>query len=157
MDHDPLVPPSPREDQPPAEPNPDIRGWDVRTVSGRVLGRVRELVVDKEGGEVVAAELDLDDSSASVQVPMHLMRPDRRSGAVFMDSADLRRSGASVNRPATSPSYRDDVPVERRPAVEASARQGGSDDAFFRGDPPASEGDRRQTERRRADRMNTGI
>src|SRR3954452_22115693 len=42
-----------------ADGEPDIRGWAVRTVSGREVGRVHELLADVAAGEVVMFDVDL--------------------------------------------------------------------------------------------------
>ena len=47
-----------------ADGDPDIRHWEVRTVSGRDIGKVRELLVDPDQGEVVMLEIDLSASDA---------------------------------------------------------------------------------------------
>jgi hypothetical protein len=42
-----------------SEGDPDIRGWEVRTVSGRQLGVVSDLLIDSDAGEVVMLDVDL--------------------------------------------------------------------------------------------------
>jgi hypothetical protein len=38
---------------------PDIRGWNVYTATGRELGEVEDLLVDTDHGEVVMLDIDL--------------------------------------------------------------------------------------------------
>jgi hypothetical protein len=42
-----------------AEGEPDIRGWEVRTIGGRELGKITELLIDPDAGEVVMLDVDL--------------------------------------------------------------------------------------------------
>lgn len=72
----------------------DIRSWDVRTVSGRVLGSVRELLVDPKAGEVVMLDVDLPGTSEHAYVPARIVEIDRVRRIVRADSADLERAGA---------------------------------------------------------------
>src|SRR5690606_14397505 len=41
---------------------PDIRGWEVRTLTGSHLGEVEDLLIDPHRGEVVMLDVDLNDS-----------------------------------------------------------------------------------------------
>lgn len=121
-----------------AEGEPDIRGWEVRTVGGRELGKVKELLVDPDAGEVVMLDVDLTGSDQHAQVPLRIVEIDRPRRVVRMDSADLTpaeraavEEGADTehrtNRERTwessgrvrYPSRGDEeVVVERRPVVE---------------------------------------
>jgi hypothetical protein len=67
----------------------DIRSWEVRTVSGRVLGHVRELLVDSDAGEVVMMDVDLAGSDRHAYVPLRIVEIDRTHRVVRADSADL--------------------------------------------------------------------
>ena len=109
----------------------DIRSWEVRTVSGRVLGTVRELLVDPRAGEVVLIDLDLAGSPEHAYVPLRTVEIDRTRRVVRADSGDIEVAGTArdarvVNRPvdvadrgsvryAGSSSER---VIERRPIVE---------------------------------------
>lgn len=42
--------------------DPDIRGWDVRDYEGRVIGKVDNLLVNKELGKVVYIDVEVDQS-----------------------------------------------------------------------------------------------
>src|SRR4051812_11659379 len=72
-----------------AEGEPDIRGWEVRTIGGRELGKVKELLVDPDAGEVVMLDVDLTGSDRHAQVPLRIVEIDRARRLVRMDSADL--------------------------------------------------------------------
>ena len=120
-----------------AEGEPDIRGWEVRTIGGRELGKIRELLVDPDAGEVVMLDVDLTGSDRHALVPLRIVEIDRPRRVVRMDSADLTpEEQAAVaeaegsDKPARErkwadtgrvkyPSHGDDeVVVERRPVVE---------------------------------------
>lgn len=68
---------------------PDIRGWDVRTVSGRELGEVGDLLVDPERGEVVMLEVSLRGENVHAEVPIRAVQLDRRHSIVLVDSGDV--------------------------------------------------------------------
>ncbi|HET9453242.1 MAG TPA: PRC-barrel domain-containing protein [Gemmatimonadaceae bacterium] len=109
----------------------DIRSWEVRTVSGRVLGSVRELLVDPRAGEVVLIDLDLAGSPDHAYVPLRTVEIDRTRRVVRADSGDLEVAGSAreslvANRPvdlADRGSVRyagssAERVIERRPIVE---------------------------------------
>jgi photosynthetic reaction center H subunit len=118
-----------------AEGEPDIRGWEVRTVGGRELGKIKELLVDPDAGEVVMLDVDLTESHGHALVPLRIVEIDRPKRVVRMDSADLtpeereavaessatpapERKWADTGR-VKYPSHGDEeVVVERRPVVE---------------------------------------
>jgi hypothetical protein len=68
---------------------PDIRGWEVKTVAGRQLGSVADLLVDAEAGEVVLLDIDLPGSDRHTFVPIRVAQLDRGRRVVLMDSADI--------------------------------------------------------------------
>src|SRR5690242_21787038 len=72
-----------------AEGEPDVRGWDVRTVGGRDLGKVKELLVDPDAHEVVMLDVDLTGSDQHALVPLRIVEIDRPRRLVRVDSADL--------------------------------------------------------------------
>jgi hypothetical protein len=128
---------------------PDIRGWDVCTVSGKQLGAVTDLLVDQGAGEVVLLDVDLPGTDRHTLVPIRVVEIDRAHRVVRMDSADVPAvladgstvapRGLVVDRPAVVQTVRDDVlPVE-----DADA------------DRPAA--NRRRAERRRIDRTSTDL
>ena len=125
-----------------ADGEPDIRGWEVRTVGGRELGKIQELLVDPDAGEVVMLDVDLTGTHQHALVPLRIVEIDRPRRIVRMDSSDLTpaereavaeaegASAASSERPVRErkwadtgrvkyPSHGDEeVVVERRPVVE---------------------------------------
>jgi hypothetical protein len=125
-----------------ADGEPDIRGWEVRTVGGRELGKIKELLVDPDAGEVVMLDVDLSGSHQHALVPLRIVEIDRTKRVVRMDSSDLTpeereavaaaegSSAVSNEQPARErkwadagrvkyPSHGDEeVIVERRPVVE---------------------------------------
>ena len=117
------------------EGEPDIRGWEVRTIGGRELGKVRELLVDPDAREVVMLDVDLTGSERHALVPLRVIEIDRPRRLVRMDSADLTPAEAEAIAEGTddrkarertwSDSGRvrygareDERVVERRPMVE---------------------------------------
>ena len=72
-----------------AEGEPDIRSWEVRTIGGRELGKISELLVDPDAGEVVMVDVDLSGSHQHALVPLRMVEIDRHARVVRMDSADL--------------------------------------------------------------------
>lgn len=80
--------------------DPDIRGWEVRTVSGRELGSVADLLVDADAGEVVLLDIDLPGTDRHTFVPIRVAQLDRARRVVLMDSADIPEAAlARAERP----------------------------------------------------------
>ena len=107
----------------------DIRSWEVRTVSGRVLGTVRELLVDQKAGEVVMLDVDLAGSPQHAYVPLRVVEIDRARRVVRADSGDLSSTDGSYEAPRIDSGLADhgtvryangnaERVVERRPIVE---------------------------------------
>lgn len=115
-----------------AEGEPDIRGWEVRTVGGRDLGKVTELLVDPDAGEVVMIDVDLSGSDRHALVPLRIVEIDRARRVLRMDSADLTpaeqeavseaktgdRKWSDSGRVRYASAAADEKVVERRPIVE---------------------------------------
>src|SRR5690349_8776502 len=74
---------------------PDIRGWEIRTVSGKQLGAVSDLLIDEKAGEVVMLDVDLPGTDRHTFVPIRVVQIDRERRIVVMDSADLPASGVA--------------------------------------------------------------
>ena len=72
-----------------ADGEPDIRGWDVRTLSGREIGEIEDLLVDRERGEVVMIEVEMRESGVHAEVPIRSVQLDRERKVVIVDSGDL--------------------------------------------------------------------
>jgi hypothetical protein len=77
------------EDWEVADGEPDVRGWEVRTISDRLLGKVKDLLVDPSRNEVVLLDVDLEDSSRHTLAPVRAAQIDRDAKVVRLDSADL--------------------------------------------------------------------
>lgn len=72
-----------------ASGEPDIRGWEVRTLAGAHVGEVEDLFIDPHRGEVVMLDVDLDGSSDRVNVPIRGVQLDRSRRCVIVDSGDI--------------------------------------------------------------------
>lgn len=81
-----------------ASGEPDIRGWEVRTLSGSHLGEVEDLLIDPHRGEVVMLDVDLNDSSDRVNLPIRGVQLDRSRRCVIVDSGDIRDAQTTVGR-----------------------------------------------------------
>jgi hypothetical protein len=151
-----LVPMSTLESWTVSEGEPDVRGWEVRTIGGRRLGVVGDLLIDDTAGEVVFLDIDLSASDRRTFVPVRVVLIDRARQLVLMDSADLPdadtpradRSRTPGRRAADAGTVR--YPIKEREVLRDRPRV--ADDAL-QAAPPA--GERRRAERRRIDRMST--
>lgn len=75
---------------------PDIRGWEVRTLSGNHLGEVEDLLIDPARGEVVMLDVDLNDSRERVNLPIRSVQLDRDRKYVIADSGDISNVRSAV-------------------------------------------------------------
>lgn len=141
---------------------PDIRGWEVRTVSGRQLGAVADLLVDASNGEVALLDLDLAESDRHTFVPMRAVQIDRARHVILMDSADIpdaRLSRGDRRTPDIAPrSISGEFGVVRYPASdrEVHASRPELADVASRESGDIS-GERRRGDRRRIDRISTDL
>ena len=114
-----------------AEGEPDIRGWEVRTVGGRELGKIQELLVDPDAGEVVMLDVDLTGTHQHALVPLRVVEIDRPRRVVRMDSSDLTpaeqqaaaeplrdRTWSDTGRVKYASQGNEERVIERRPIVE---------------------------------------
>ena len=85
-----------------ADGEPDIRSWEVRTIGGRELGKVTELLIDPDAGEAVMLDVDLTGSDRRALVPLRIVEIDRHARVVRMDSADLTPIEESAVADATA-------------------------------------------------------
>jgi hypothetical protein len=159
-ERDNLVPMSSLTDWRIAKGEPDIRGWEVRTVSGRQLGTVVDLLVDRAAGEAVMLDVDVPGADRHALVPIRVAHIDRQTRVILMDSAEFGdgEPRVVVEKPA-APAR--EIVVDRRPAVEQSAvrrsTDGEGDVVGFHATPAEPVAERRQRERRRIDRMGTDL
>ena len=72
-----------------ADGEPDIRGWSVFSSTGRELGRVDELLVDVDAGEVVMLDVDLRRDDRHTFAPIRAAWIDRGTKRVVIDSSAL--------------------------------------------------------------------
>lgn len=82
-----------------AEGDADIRGWEVRTLSGREIGEVDDLLVDPTRGEVVMIDIDLKDSDEHVEMAIRNVQIDRSRHCVIVDSGDVRDARSLIAGP----------------------------------------------------------
>lgn len=154
-----------------SEGEPDIRGWDIRTVSGRQLGSVADLLVDADAGEVVMIDVDLPGTDRHTFVPIRVVQIDRARRLVLMDSADLPDSDLARGERGASPVRRGpDSGTVRYPRAD---REIIPDRALLADAVPAADPlplttphdmsasdvvhEKRRTERRRIDRLSTDL
>jgi hypothetical protein len=139
--------------------DPDIRGWDVRTVSGRQLGHVAELLVDAKAGEVVMLDIDLPGTDQHSVVPIRVVEIDRARRIVLMDSADLPTvSEGRETRQAPVVVQTDRPTVVSYPHADREVtvgRIGAPAEGVV--DDPSLATERRREERRHIDRISTDL
>lgn len=148
-----------------AEGDPDIRGWEVRTVSGRQLGVVSDLLIDSDAGEVVMLDIDLPGTDRHTFVPIRVVQIDRVRRIALMDSADFpesdltRTERATVEPRGNEPVRSIHYPDVSRSALADRAQPIAPGDPDVVTDRPADlpPSERRQAERRRIDRLSTDI
>jgi hypothetical protein len=146
---------------------PDIRGWEVRTVSGRQLGAVADLLVDADAGEVVMLDVDLPGAARHTFVPIRVAQIDRERRIILMDSADLPDSDLSRVESTRTQAAIPDAPREPGSIRYPSDREVIADRAQLADAAPLLDvressagvplGDRRQADRRRIDRVSTDL
>jgi hypothetical protein len=72
-----------------ADGEPDIRGWDVRTLSGGEIGEIEDLLVDQQSGEVVMIDVELREGGLHAEIPIRSVQLDRDRKVVLVDSGDV--------------------------------------------------------------------
>jgi hypothetical protein len=109
-----------------AKGEPDVRGWEVRTLSDRDVGSVEDLLIDPERGEVVMLQIGLHDDRLRSEVALRSVQLDRGRNVVLVDSADVdagaRNPGGEVREDYREP----DVEPGRTVAADGAegARRG---------------------------------
>jgi len=149
-----------------SEGDPDIRGWEIRTVNNRQLGTVNDLLIDPDAGEAVLLDVDLPGSALHTFVPIRVVQIDRERRVILMDSADLptvevertsapvtggrRPSDIAESKTVRYPRTDREVVVERPAIADAPPRDV---------DPPRLDAidERRRAERRRIERVSTDL
>ncbi|MEO5510327.1 MAG: PRC-barrel domain-containing protein [Longimicrobiales bacterium] len=86
-----------------AKGEPDIRGWEVRTLNGRDVGEVDDLLVDPESGEVVFMEVAMNNSDRRIELALRHAQLDRDKKHVIVDSADVDVHGSEYTAVAVNP------------------------------------------------------
>ena len=79
-----------------ADGEPDIRGWNVRTLAGREIGEVQDLLVDKNLGEVVMLDINLANSDRHTLAPIRAVQIDRVRRSIIVDSGDIGTAEAEL-------------------------------------------------------------
>jgi sporulation protein YlmC with PRC-barrel domain len=92
-----------------ADGEPDIRGWDVRTLNGREIGEIEDLLVDPDRGEVVMLEVELRDGGVHAEVPIRSVQLDRSNKSVIVDSGDVDSRYDVRARDRMDETHRDDI------------------------------------------------
>jgi hypothetical protein len=141
------------------EGEPDIRGWEVRTVSGRQLGNVADLLVDRAAGEVVLLDIDLPASDRHTFVPIRVVQIDRAKRLILMDSADLPESEMTRGEAEVVERRVADTGTVQYPRTDREVEIGRiakPDDVSLASAPQTAE-ERRRGERRRIERVSTDL
>jgi PRC-barrel domain len=155
-DRDQLVSLSSLSDWNVSEGEPDIRGWEIRAVSGKQLGRVADLLVDTAARQVVLIDANIAGRDRNVLVPIRAVHLDRSTRVVLVDSTDLEvTKGDMMSSIAGGTDVRSEseIVVNRPAAVEG-------DTARRRPEPPGgrdAEAERKEAEKRRIDRLSTDL
>jgi len=150
-----LVPMSSLESWTVSPGEPDIRGWEVRTVSGRQLGTVSDLLIDEAHCEVVLIDVDLRGTDRHTFASIRVVQIDRGKHLVVMDSADLPESNLArderaVDRHPSAPGGTVRYPIIDREVRTAPPKLA---DAVSQSSEPPDE--RRRRRRRSIERMST--
>ena len=87
---------------------PDIRGWEVRTLNGRDVGLVDDLLVDTDAGEVVMLDIEMRGSERHIELPIRSAQLDQEAKRVIVDSGDVELYAGSVSDDVRSRADRDD-------------------------------------------------
>lgn len=73
-----------------ADGDPDVRGWDVYTSTGREIGEVEDLLVDVDTGNVVMLDVDLRGQNRHTLAPIRAAWIDRGTRRVVVDAGEIR-------------------------------------------------------------------
>ena len=103
-----------------ADGEPDIRGWDVRTMAGEEVGEVDDLLIDPHRGEVVMLDIDLKGSDQHINIPIRGVQVDRGRNCVVVDSGDVRNARESLIGDSVRPH---DIRADDDRAIDNTARE----------------------------------
>lgn len=78
-----------------ADGEPDIRGWSVFTSTGREIGRVSDLLVDPDAGEVVMLDVDLRRNDRHTLAPLRAVWIDHATRRVVLDARAAEQAMAA--------------------------------------------------------------
>lgn len=73
-----------------ADGEPDVRGWNVYTSTGREIGVVDDLLVDTDAGEVVMLDVDLKRNDRHTLAPVRAAWIDHSTRRVIIDAAEVK-------------------------------------------------------------------
>lgn len=111
-----------------ASGEPDIRGWEVRNLSGAHLGEVEDLLIDPHRGEVVMLDVDLDETSDHINLPIRGVQLDRGRHCVIVDSGDVRDAQAMTARDRDRTRSSEAIDATPRDVRYGATREVGSTD-----------------------------
>jgi hypothetical protein len=98
---------------------PDIRGWNVYSATGRELGEVEDLLVDTELEEVVMVDVDLKRDDRHTFAPIKAAWIDREHKRVVLNTSMFDLNGSLLPRDEARARYAApamlDAPVTRVP------------------------------------------
>ena len=101
-----------------ASGEPDIRGWEVRTLTGTHLGQVEDLLIDPHRGEVVMLDVDVNNSPDRVNLPIRNVQLDRDRRCVIVDSGDMQAAQENLTHRTLHHEHRGhDVTDDRVPDI----------------------------------------
>lgn len=131
-----------------ADGEPDIRGWDVRTLNGREIGEIDDLIIDTDRGEVVMIDVEMRDGGVHAEVPIRSVQLDRESKAVIVDSGDLDARHDQRPRDRLDAVERSDEVRDARGDAPRTVTYGGLEHHAADEERTADEGDEVVVERR---------
>ncbi len=108
-----------------AKGEPDVRGWDVKTIAGKSIGKIVDLLVDPTRGEVVMLEIRLDEGGNDhTLAPIRAAQFDRANKVVNLDSSDVQSPSApSLTETETHKSLAATLPRPRRVVIPETPDQ----------------------------------
>jgi sporulation protein YlmC with PRC-barrel domain len=73
-----------------ADGDPDVRGWNVFTSTGREIGEVEDMLVDVDTGSVVMLDVDLRGKDRHTLTPVRATWIDRATKRVVVDAGEVQ-------------------------------------------------------------------